>query len=153
MTQCHSAGNILSGLQIEVRWVRVVERLKIALLPMAEEITVQHAGPANAPFEESELQRRETARHTIHEQRFAYRLTSGRKVSDMVVNKVGIRRASADALRGGVEGWDDVEFDAFRPHRIVVVGAIESKCIGPRCIAIRSRPPFAPRRRAYASDW
>src|SRR5215207_2158150 len=104
---------------------------------MAEEITVQHAGPANASFKKGKLQRRETARHAIHEQRFAYRLTSGCKVSDMVVGKIGIGHASADALRGGVEGWNDVEFNALRPHRIVVVCTIEPKCVGPRGIAIR----------------
>src|SRR5438034_1958371 len=113
--------------QIEVGRVRVVEGLQVALLPMADQIAVQHTGPADASFKEGELERREPARHAIEEKRLADGLTGSREVSDMIVDKIGIGHAGADALRSGVERGNDFEFDALRPDRIVVVFAIQPK--------------------------
>src|SRR3989442_8183771 len=76
--------------QIEVGRVRVVECLQVTLLPMANQIAVQHTGPADASFEEGELEHREPARHASEEKRFADGLAGSREVSDMVVDKVRI---------------------------------------------------------------
>src|SRR5439155_2391042 len=76
--------------QNEVGRVRVVECLEVTLLPLANQIAVQHTGPADASFKEGELERREPACHASEEKRFADGLASSREVSDMVVDKVGI---------------------------------------------------------------
>src|SRR5262249_52344676 len=54
--------------QIEIRGVRLVERLHVALLPVANEIAVQRAGPTHAPFKEGKLECGETASDAIQEQ-------------------------------------------------------------------------------------
>src|SRR5207248_4997901 len=46
---------------IEVARVDLLEALPAALLPMTQQIAIQHAGPARAAFEEGDVEAREAA--------------------------------------------------------------------------------------------
>jgi hypothetical protein len=55
---CAIVPEIVSDLiHIEVRWICMLKRPHITFLPVANEIAVQRARPAHAPFQKSEIQR------------------------------------------------------------------------------------------------
>ena len=60
-------------------------------------------------------------------------------MSDMVVNEIGRRIAQSDAARTRMKRRRDSQLDAFRPHRIVVVLAVEPEHVEPRCESRRVR--------------
>src|SRR5262245_46214731 len=111
-------------LHIEVHWTCIFKRLQVALLPMANEIAVQRARPADASFQKSEVERGKTTSDTIQEQGFANRFASSSEVSNVIVDKVRNGRTRAHTLRRSMKRWGHFEFDTLRPDRIVVVLAV-----------------------------
>src|SRR5262245_6343438 len=97
----------------------VLDGLAAALLPVADEVRVEHAGPAHAALEEGEVQVREAAGDAAEEQGLAHRVAGGGEVADVVVAEV--RRGVAEEDRAGavVEAGRDAELAALLPHRIV----------------------------------
>src|SRR5262249_57486299 len=70
--------------------------LAVALLPVADQVRVEHAGPAHPALEEGEVQVREAARHPAEEERLAHGVAGGGEVADMVVAEVRRRVAQED---------------------------------------------------------
>src|SRR5208283_4634931 len=107
--------------------IHFLQRLAIAFLPMSDEIAVEPAGPSHAAFQKAHLQSWKAARHPAHEHRLAHRFAGGREMTDVVVDEIGGRYAGADAARTGMKRGRDSELDAFRPHRIIIILAVESE--------------------------
>src|SRR6266852_5451854 len=122
--------------EVKIRGIGRLDRLQIALFPMADQVAVKRAAPAHAAFEERELERGETARHAGQEERFAYGLAGGAEMADMVVDEIRGRRAESQTRGCGMEGRIDLQFDAFRPYGVVIAGAVDAERVGPNSVAV-----------------
>ena len=58
-----------------------------------------------------------------------YRVPGGGEMADMVEGEVARRVAQSEAAAAGVEGWRDLQFQAFPPDRVVVVVAVEAELV------------------------
>src|SRR3989441_3710158 len=116
---------------IEPRGVGVLERLAISLLPVADEIGVERAGPAHAAFQEGEVQLREAPRDAAEEESLGHGLASGSEVADLAVAEVRRRVAEQDRARAVVEARRDAQLAALLPHRVVVVLAVDADRVVP----------------------
>src|SRR6266852_271598 len=122
--------------EVKIRGIGRLDRLQIALFPMADQVAVKSAAPAHAAFEERELERRETARHASQEERFAYGLAGGAEMADMVVDEIRGRRAESQTRGCGMESRVDFQFDAFRPYGVVIAWAVDAERVGPNSVAV-----------------
>ena len=109
----------------------MLERLAVALVPVSDQIGVEHGRPAHATLEEGEVESGKAPRHAAQEERLADRVAGGGEVTDMVVGEVGRRQAQALASEAGVEGGRDAQLDALGPELVVVVRAVEPERIVP----------------------
>ena len=109
----------------------MLERLPVSLLPVADEVGVQDAGPPHAAFEEGEPEIGKATRHPAEEQCLAHGIAGGGEVADVVVGEVRWRQARALPAEAGVKRRRDAELRALRPERIVVVLAVEAERVVP----------------------
>src|SRR5467141_428186 len=98
---------------------------------MADQVRVELTCPADATLEKRELERRETPRNAAHEYRFAHRLARRREMADVVVREIRCGLAKAEPARGAVKGRRDFQLDALRPHRVVIVFAVDREHVIP----------------------
>src|SRR5438093_3800158 len=101
------------GREVELVRVRALDRLPVALLPVPDEIGVEHAAPADAALEEREVQVREASGHAAEEERLADRVARGGEVADVVVAEVRRRIAEEDRARAVVEARRNPELAAL----------------------------------------
>src|SRR5436190_10619091 len=125
------AGEIRQYGAVEVTRIDIFKTLEAALLPMGQEIAIEHAGPARAAFEERDVEAREAAGHTAQEHRLAGGVVGGREMADMVVGEIRRRGAQTGAPVAAVEGRRDPKLQAFRPDRVVVVFTVEPDDVVP----------------------
>ena len=104
---------------------------------MANQIRVQVARPSDAAFQECKLQLRKARRYSAQEQGLAHRLAGSGEMADMVVDEIGRRRPQPEPARPRMKGRRDAQFLALRPHRVVIVLAVESNGIVPTRKACR----------------
>ena len=78
-------------------------RLPVALLPVADEVGVEHAGPAHAALEEGEVQVGEAPGDAAEEDGLGHGVAGGGEVADVVVAEVRRRVAQQDRARAVVE--------------------------------------------------
>ena len=109
----------------------MLERLSIALVPVTDEIGVEHAAPRHAALQEAEAQLGEAPGHAAEEDRLADRVAGGGEVADVVVREVRRRQPQPLAAHPGVEGRRDAVLRARLPERIVVVRAVEAERVVP----------------------
>ena len=102
-----------------------------ALLPVAREVREQGPGPADTALEEQEPELGKALAHATEEERLADRGRRGREVPDVVVDGVGDRVVERRPFAGGVEARYDAEVATLRPHRVVVVLAVDAERVGP----------------------
>src|SRR5439155_13486517 len=117
--------------EVELVRVRRLDRLPVALLPVADEVRVEHARPADAALEEGEVQVREPARHAAEEEGLRDRVAGRGEVTDVVEAEVRRRVAEQDRARAVVKARRDAELAALDPHRIVVVVAVDDDHVVP----------------------
>ncbi len=98
---------------------------------MADEIRVEHAGPADPALEEGEVQVGESPGDPAEEERLAHGVAGGSEVADVVVAEVRRRVAQQDGPRTVVEAGRDLELPALGPHGIVVVVAVDADHVVP----------------------
>ncbi len=110
------------------RWSR---RAPVALLPVADDVGVERDAPRRAALEEAERQIGEAAGHAAHEQRLGERVLALGEVTEVVVHVVRDRRAAPPPDGAGVERHADAELLALRPHRVVVVRAVDAVHVDP----------------------
>ena len=60
---------------------------------MAQQIAIQHAGPARAAFEEGDVEAREATGHATEKHRLAGGMVGGGEMAEMVVGEVRRRGA------------------------------------------------------------
>src|SRR5690348_86720 len=92
---------------------------------MAEQVAVQQAGPAGATFEERHVKAGEAACHAAKKHRLAGGVVGGGKMADMVVDEIRRRQPQTRPPRTGMERRRDIELEAPRPHRVVIIVAVE----------------------------
>src|SRR6266478_4300393 len=90
----------------------------------------RQAQPA-PPFEECHVKAREAPRYTTEEHRLAGRVVGGGEMADMVIDEIRRRQPETRAPRAGMKRRRDVEFEALRPHRVVVILAVEADHVLP----------------------
>src|SRR5438093_694400 len=88
---------------IEPRRVRVLERVQLALLPVADQVSEERARPAHAALEEGEVDLGEAAGDAAEEDGLGHGLAGGGEVADVVVAEVGRRVAQENRARAVVE--------------------------------------------------
>src|SRR5579863_1050285 len=137
-------------LAIEIGRINLRERPGVALFPVADQVAVELTGPANAAFEKGAAQRRKAPRHAANHQRLANCLGRRREMTDMVVGKIRRRHPETRAAAGAVKGRREAQLDALRPHRIVVIFAVEPESVVRNAGA--QRAAFARERRDGPAD-
>ena len=95
------------------------------------EIGEERARPAHAALEEREVQLREAPRDAAEEDGLGHRLAGGGEVADVVVAEVRRRVAEQDRARAVVEARRDAQLAELRPHRVVVVLAVDGDRVVP----------------------
>ena len=116
---------------VEMVGVVELDRLPVALLPVAEQVGVEARRPGDTALEEREPQLGEPVGNAGEEQRPGHRLARGREHADVVPDVARGRRPAPPARRGGVEGRGDAELDAPLPDRVVVVRAVGAERVDP----------------------
>src|SRR2546422_7258035 len=116
---------------VELGGMRGLDRLPVALLPVADEVRVEHARPAHAALEEGEVQVREATRDAAEEDPLAHRVTGRGEVADVVEAEVRGRVAQQDRARAVVERGRELQLAALLPHGIVVVVAVDPDDVEP----------------------
>ncbi len=125
---------------VEPARVRGLDGLPVALLPVADEVRVEHAGPAHPALQEREVEVGKAPRDPAEEERLGHRVPRGGEVADVVVAEVGGRVAQEDRTRPVVEGRGQLEVAARPPHRVVVVRAVDADDVVPLHETGRLRP-------------
>src|SRR6516164_2807070 len=98
---------------------------------MLDQIAEQLGAPAGAAFKKGEIELREAAGHTAEENRLGDGMPGRGEMADVIVDKVGRRQTQPLAAAAAVKGRSDTELDAFRPDRVVVVGAVDAEHVVP----------------------
>src|SRR5207237_2848421 len=94
---------LMQQLSIEIGRINFLQRLVIALFPMAEQVGVELARPTDATFKKAEFQGGKSPRHAAEKQRLANRLPRTGEVANMVVGEIGGRHTQAEAAAGAME--------------------------------------------------
>src|SRR2546428_7132689 len=110
---------------VELGGMRGLDRLTVALLPVADEVRVEHARPAHAALEEREVQVGEAPRDAAEEESLADGVAGGGAVADVVEAEVRGRVAQQDRAGAVVERRRELQLAALLPHGIVVVVAVD----------------------------
>src|SRR5262249_33679689 len=84
---------------IEVGWIGIVERTGITFFQMTNQVGVEHTGPSDTALKKGKLKCRKPPRHAAQKQRLTNRLSGGGKMTDVIVNEIGVRNACAKPLR------------------------------------------------------
>src|SRR5207237_3057560 len=109
LSLCVLAREVQQPLAVELVRMRRLDRLAVALLPVAHEVGVEHAGPPDAAFEEGEVQIGEAARHPAEEEALADGVAGRGEVADVVEAEIrrGARQEyrARDVMDGGVTVW------------------------------------------------
>ena len=137
-------------LAVELVGVHALQRRGAAPLPMLDQIAEQLRAPADAAFEEGEVQFREAPRHAAEEDALGGRVAGVGEMADMVVDEVGRRVAQPLAAGARMEGRRDAELDAFRPDRVVIVEAVDAEHVVPHREAAATPASLACGRRDLA---
>ncbi len=116
---------------VEVLGVECGERLAAALLPVADQAHVGLHADGHAALEQRDPQVGEPLGDAAEEQRLRQRVARRGEVADLVEVEVGDRRAVARPHSRGVRGQRDLQLDGLRPHRVVVVGAVDPEGVDP----------------------
>ena len=111
--------------------IEALDRLAIAFLEVADQLGIERARPRHPAFEEGELDLGKTLRHAAEEQRFANRLGARGEIADVVVDVVADRAARAPSVADRMKRRRDAQLAALRPHRVVVVFAVDAESIHP----------------------
>src|SRR6266567_5965222 len=116
---------------VQLARIRALDRAPVALLPVPDEIRIEHAGPADPALEESEVQVREATGHPAEEERLADGMAGGGEMADVVIAEIGRGVAQEDRPRAVVEARRDLELSALGPHGIIVVVAVDPDHVVP----------------------
>ena len=128
---CVLAGEVQQPPAVELVRMRRLDRLAVALLPVAHEVGVEHARPPDAAFEEGEVQIGEAARHPAEEEALADGVAGRGEVADVVEAEIRRRVPQENRARTVVERRRQLELAALLPHRIVVVVAVDADDVEP----------------------
>ena len=120
---------------VQVGRIDRFQRSGVALAPVADQIAVQAARPANPALQKRETQPGKAPGYPVHEDGLAHGFAGGGKVADVVIHKVGDRGPQPDTRRGRMKAGRDTEFYTLGPHRVVVVLAIQPQGIVPLGVA------------------
>src|ERR1700735_2707981 len=71
---------------VELVRIEVIDRLAVALRPMADQIGIEGAAPGHAARQEAALELRETASDAAQKQRLGERFMRRRQAPDMVID-------------------------------------------------------------------
>src|SRR5579863_8056717 len=115
------AAEAAEHLAIDIFWIDLVERAQIAFVPALIQRTVETDRPADAALLEGKFQRRETPRHATEKQRLADALGGRSEMADLVVHEIRDRGPHSPVESERMKRGSDLELDAFRPDRIVIV--------------------------------
>src|SRR6185312_7111143 len=118
-------------LAVELLRVHPIERRGAAPFPMLDQVAEKLAAPADAAFEEGEVEAWEAPCDAAEEDALRDRMAGGGEMADVVVDEVG--RAVPEALAAGtrMEGGRDPNLQALRPDRVVIVRAIDAEDVVP----------------------
>ena len=94
---------------------------------MLDQVGEELAAPADAAFEEGEVEIGEAPRHAAQEKPLGDGMAGGGEMADMVEGEVAGRVAQAEAAAAGMEGGRHAEFAAFLPDGVVVVIAVDAE--------------------------
>ena len=108
-----------------------LDGLPVPLLPVPDQIRVEHARPADAALEEGEVEVGEAARDPAEEEGLGDGVAGGGEMADVVVAEVGRRVAQQDGARAVVEARRHPELAALLPDGIVVVRAVDPDDVVP----------------------
>src|SRR5207247_1224979 len=89
--------------RVETGRTRVLERLRIPLLPVADEIGIERAGPAHPALQEGEVELGEPPGDAAEEEGLGHGLAGRGEVADVVVAEVRRRVAEQDRAGAVVE--------------------------------------------------
>ncbi len=121
---------------IDPRGIEGRERLRVALLPVLDEVVEQDRGPADAAFEDGEVDPGQAPRRAAQEERLDEHVHALGEGADVVERVVRDRRErERDVAEAGVEGHGEPERASAPPDRVVVVGAVESEAVEPGPLA------------------
>src|SRR5206468_220693 len=109
--------------------VVIRQAFAVALLPVADQLGIEAAGPGDPTFKEREAQAGETTGYAAEEGRFAHRLGGVGEVADVVVNEVRRRVATGITAALAVGHDRDLELGATLPERVVVMRAVDAEGI------------------------
>ena len=137
---------------VQVGRIDRFQRSGVALAPVADQIAVQAARPANPALQKRETQPGKAPGYAVHEDGLAHGLAGGGKVADVVIHKVGDRGPQPDTRRGRMKAGRDTEFYTLGPHRVVVVLAIQPQGIVPLGVAAGLGRVFGYRRHRSALE-
>src|SRR6266550_6952793 len=117
--------HIHQQLAVELLRLHALQGLRATPLPMLNHIAEKLTAPADAAFEEGEAQFGEAPRYAAEEDRLGDGMAGGREMADMVVDEIRRRVAQPLAACAAVEGRRNAELDAFLPHGVVIVRAVD----------------------------
>ena len=118
---------------VDAGGVERLEPLGPALLPVVDEVVEQDRGPAHTALEDGEAHVGEAGGHAAHEERLHQAVHALRERPHVVEAVVGHRGEAAGrhVAETAVERHREAERAGFGPHRVVVVGAVETEGVEP----------------------